>query len=44
MGRKNMAGKNSHTCTSGANLQKYYNFFKFKFEIDLKGYLDNFFP
>ena len=32
MGRKNMAGKNSRTCTFGTKLQKYYNFFKFLLE------------
>ena len=42
MGRKNMAGKNSRTCTLGAKLQKYYNFFKFQFEIALNGYLEKF--
>ena len=42
MGRKNMTGKNSRTCISGAKLQKFYNFFKFWFEIALKGYLDKF--
>ena len=42
MGRKNMAGKNSRSCTFGAKLQKYYNFVKFSFEIALKRYLDKF--
>ena len=42
MGRKNMARKNSRTCTFGPKLQKYYNFFKFQFEIALNGYLDKF--
>ena len=42
MGRKNMAGKNSRTCKSGAKLEKYSNFFKFYFEIALKGYFDKF--
>ena len=42
MGRKYMARKNWRTWTSGAKLQKYYNFFKFQFEIALKGYLDKF--
>ena len=42
MGRKNMAGKNSRTCKSGAKIQKYYNFLKFLFEIALKGCLDKF--
>ena len=37
-----MAGKNSRTCTFGAKLQKYYNFFKFWFEIALNGYLEKF--
>ena len=37
-----MAGKNLRTCTFGAKLQKYYNFFKFYFEIALNGYLDKF--
>ena len=44
MDKKNMAGKNSRTCTSGAKLKKYYNFFKFQFEIALNGYLDKFLP
>ena len=38
MGKKNMAGKNSRTCTFR---EKSY-FFKFQFEIDLNGYLDKF--
>ena len=42
MGRKNMARKNSRRCTFGSKLQKYYNFFKFQFEIALNGYLDKF--
>ena len=42
MGRKNMAGKNSRTCTFGTKLHKYYNFVKFWFEIALNGYLDKF--
>ena len=42
MGKKNMAGKNSRTCTFGAKLQKHYNFFKFLFEIAFNGYLDKF--
>ena len=37
-----MAEKNSRSCTFRAKLQKYYNFFKFQFEIALKGYLDKF--
>ena len=37
-----MARKNSRTCTFGPKLQKYYNFFKFQFEIALNGYLDEF--
>ena len=37
-----MAQKNSRTCTFGPKLQKYYNFFKFQFEIALNGYLDEF--
>ena len=45
MVRKSMAGKNSRSCTFVAKLQKYYNFFKFWFEIALKGYLlGNFLP
>ena len=31
--------KNSRSYTVGAKLQKCYNFFKFQFEIGLKGYL-----
>ena len=42
MGKEHMAGKNSRTCTFGAKLQKYCNFFKFQFEISLNGYLDKF--
>ena len=42
MGRKNMAGKNSRSCTFGAKLQKYYNSVNFSFEIALKRYLDKF--
>ena len=43
MGRKSMAGKSSRTCTVGAKIKKYiYNFFKFKFETALNGYLDKF--
>ena len=42
MSRKSMAGKNSRTNTFGAKLQKYYNFFKFLFEIALNVYLDKF--
>ena len=37
-----MARKNSRRCTFGPKLQKYYNFFKFQFEIALNGYLDKF--
>ena len=37
-----MAGKNPRTCKSGAKLEKYYNFFKFQFEIAQKGYFDKF--
>ena len=44
MDRKNMAGKNSRTSIFGAKLKKYYNFFKFQFEIALNGYLDKFLP
>ena len=29
MGKKNMAGKNSRTCTSGKKVKKLDNFFKF---------------
>ena len=42
MGRENMAGKNSRTCTFGAKIEKYYIFFKFQFEIALNGYLGKF--
>ena len=44
MGRENMARKNSRLCRFGVKLQRYYNFFKFWFEIALNGYLDNFLP
>ena len=37
-----MAGKNSCTCKTEVKLEKYYNFFKFWFEIALKGYFDKF--
>ena len=42
MGTKNMAGKNSRTCTFGEKFKKYHNFFTFQFEMALNGYLDKF--
>ena len=37
-----MVRKNSRTCKSEVKLEKYHNFFKFWFEIALKGYFDKF--
>ena len=37
-----MVRKNSPTSKSEVKLEKYYNFFKFWFEIALKGYFDKF--
>ena len=40
MGTKNMAEKNTRVHVQlGQNFKKCYNFFKFSFEMGLKGYL-----